>query len=426
MSTECSFLTPDDRVWIEEVFHWISSGYTLPKAPQLVFGPADFPVAHTMEKITVEDLLSDLCTNLSYKPALFEVEWFKDVTARDWSILAPVGLDEPLEAQLLVHPDRVLLVLAESLQQRPDRLLAQLAIQCTNFQLHAELGPDDDSTDIIITAAVFFGFGVVLANGLSERWTTAHSAGGTETTTQLFPPEYLMYAMALDALYRGDTEPAWRNDLPLECRHYFDKSIEVLTKHGPALEQQVVPDGPDHPESLFQESCRLAESGDIDGSNEVLQKLLFVDSAHASIYYNNLGYNLLRSARYQESLCHFRNAIKTDPGFPYPYNNLGLALIMTGNHEEGKRHLETARDMDGSHDGYYYRNLGIYHSQKAEYDQACSCFRQARSFTDVDDLDFYQGLHLCKRGMKQEGVLLLQGAAAYGCRKATAVLEELA
>ena len=102
----------------------------------------------------------------------------------------------------------------------------------------------------------------------------------------------------------------------------------------------------------------------------MLQKLAFVDSPNKSIYYNNVGYNLLRVGRYQESVCHFRNAIKADPGFAYPINNLGLALIMTQRAEEGKLLLQEARGMDDSHEGYYYRNMGIYYSQQEQYDKA--------------------------------------------------------
>lgn len=406
------------------MYHWVADGYQHLLQPQLQFGPADFPLASALPQPEAEDLLRDLCYSLHLPHQAIELQWLADGRTDSATAMHQYSSELVPGIRANFSAGRIVFELQRDMREKPQRIAAGLATELIGISLLSELGTEGHNNDeIIATAAIFCGFGVLLANGLCHELCLCEQNGARQVSAPI-SKEILGYALACDAWFRGDAKPAWRAALPLNCRHYFEKSLELLEQHGPCLNKCAIADGPHDPEEMFQEACSFAQAGNIDASNEVLQKLVFLDADNSSIYFNNLGYNLLRSARYQESIAHFRSAIKSDPENPYPFNNLGLALIMCGQHNEGLQKLREAHAMPGDHEGFYFRNLGVYYSQTGSYDKACSYFERARSFVDVDDLDFYQGLHLIKRGDRERGLQLLNGAAAMGCRKAKRVLAE--
>lgn len=82
-------------------------------------------------------------------------------------------------------------------------------------------------------------------------------------------------------------------------------------------------------------------------------------------------------------------AISVDKKFSYSYNNRGLAKINLNLCEEGRKDIEDSLKLD-SQNADAYKNLGIYHMKKMEYQEAMDLFLKAKkmdeSLTRIDTL----------------------------------------
>lgn len=82
----------------------------------------------------------------------------------------------------------------------------------------------------------------------------------------------------------------------------------------------------------------------IDTSRECLNK--FPDSA-AALY--NLGYLLLKTQNYDESLLYLNQSVKIDPKFSASWYQMGIAHQELGNYEEAIRHYNTFLSAHPNH-----------------------------------------------------------------------------
>ncbi|PZR22014.1 MAG: hypothetical protein DI539_06575 [Flavobacterium psychrophilum] len=91
---------------------------------------------------------------------------------------------------------------------------------------------------------------------------------------------------------------------------------------------------------------------------------------------NNIGYSLNLKAQYSEALTYFDEALSLD-SHAYTYNNRGLAKIKLGDIEGGLKDLEQGHKLDPEN-SYYYKNMGIYHFDRCEYQKALEYFEKAK------------------------------------------------
>ncbi len=92
--------------------------------------------------------------------------------------------------------------------------------------------------------------------------------------------------------------------------------------------------------------------------------------------HNSLGVALLRQGRLDESLPHFREAIRLAPQSPEAFNNMALALRLHGQLDEARACLDRAIGLlPGSPDAHFNRGLIVQAQGKAE--EAAASYREA-------------------------------------------------
>jgi len=117
-----------------------------------------------------------------------------------------------------------------------------------------------------------------------------------------------------------------------------------------------------------------------------------------------LGKALCGLGRYTESMEHFREAIRANPGFARAYNDYGILMVMQGRVQEACTLFETALKYDTSCEEAHY-NLGVIHTGRKQFDLAEKRFRQAIAINqDYIDALMNLGAVLAIQGKSDEAL----------------------
>lgn len=96
---------------------------------------------------------------------------------------------------------------------------------------------EEDCEPLTDVTAVFFGFGVFIANSLVTESTTPGVWGWSVGRQGYLTYPILGYALALCAARRGEAKPAWARYMRPDAMDMFRKSARYLRKHGAAAEE---------------------------------------------------------------------------------------------------------------------------------------------------------------------------------------------
>ena len=94
-----------------------------------------------------------------------------------------------------------------------------------------------------------------------------------------------------------------------------------------------------------------------------------------SLVYNNLGIALFADAKNEESISHYKMAIKTNPAHDKPYYNMGIALSAKKKNDEAIFHYKLAIKLNPNFTNAHY-NLGIILLERGAMKEAVYHFRE--------------------------------------------------
>jgi tetratricopeptide (TPR) repeat protein len=97
--------------------------------------------------------------------------------------------------------------------------------------------------------------------------------------------------------------------------------------------------------------------------------------SNSTVVHNNLGIALFADQKNEESIFHYKMAIKTDPADAKPYYNLGIVLTAERKSEEAISYYKMAIGLYPNFT-YAHYNLGIVLLQKGEMKEAVHHFRE--------------------------------------------------
>jgi len=422
-------LPENDRLWVEENFNWLIRvlGYPHPISEQILLVEIYFPITFRAEQVEVENILRDLCYLLEIVENKIEFEIHEDLRDIYGMPLATVG--KAMETELEQVEEGYKIHVANNLKKHPKRLIYNLIYECVKIKLlekRVEFDSGEDTSMFIYLAGIYFGFGVILTQNLTEL---GHSSDGSWRTnwrfTSQIPDETMCYALAFFSKLTEFGPLNWKDDLPKDRKKLVEKAIAFLNENPDSTFNK----GEFFAKRLFGIAHMQYKGYNIEEAISTLEKSLILtkDELLKSDIYNNLGYYSLRLGEYEKSIPYFQEAIKRDPDYGYPNDNLGYAFIQLGKLEEGKTWLEKALLTGTNHKAYSFRNLALYYQAKGETQLAEENFQKAFDATEgsVDLLELHFAEFLLNLGRTEEAVNYLKQAVEKGEPEAIKKMKEL-
>jgi tetratricopeptide (TPR) repeat protein len=394
-------ITEGDLHWVEENFRWLKKvfGYPNRMEEQVLLTAKFFPATFTAATITVDHIITDLCTLFAIPRDAIKFEVLTDI--RDYNI--PYQIEgTPFECETELTKGAYKIFVANSLQKHPERMIYSLIyefirIRLTESELEFDVGGDDTGLFIYV-AGIYYGFGVILAQHLLHTGRSSDGISEIKWSYGSTMPEPIMaFSLATYANLRGEHDPSWKNEFKSDFKKMLEDALAYLQANPNDLYDAMEVQAND----LFNQSNELFEKNELEAAIAALQKILFLtsDDVMKADAYNNMGYYYVRKQNYQQGISNFRKALALGSEYGFANDNLGYALIMTGELEEGVSCLEKAMQTANNDVAYTFRNFALYHQRKRQPALAEEFFRKAfDQKTPVDLLEYHYGEFLQEQG----------------------------
>lgn len=422
-------INESDQIWVEDNFNYLISVFGYPKQENkvIIFSEDYFPNTFNSNKVIIENIIKDLSSLIQIQEDKISIELVKDI--RDTYAIPYEIEGNPFEIELEIKEGKYKIHIANNLQNRPNRLIQVLVyefIKIKHIENKAQFDKNDDTDLFLYLAGVYFGFGILLTQNLSDSGRS--NDGQWETNWNYnsnIPDEIISFALALYSKLINLDTTKWKDYLSNKLNSQLKKAIKYLDEN---------------PSFLFDqnelESIELLNRSDeeylknkFEEAIASLQKILFLtkdDNLKADVY-NNLGYYNIRLKNYVEAVNYFKSSIEIIPDFGYANDNLGYTLIQLGKLEEAKHYLEKALETKNNDIAYTNRNLALYYQAKGEMDKASEFFKKSfESLTEpVDLLEYHYSDFLIQNGETEKGLEFLNKAIEKGEPEASEKMEIL-
>lgn len=421
-------ISEDDRLWVEENFRWLKEvfGYPNQAEEQVLIGPKHFPKTFSQARVSVTNVVDDLCVLFGISKHSVTVEILTDL--RDYNIVPYQVAGQSFECEADLTKGRYKVFVASSLQQHPDRLIYSLIyefirIRLTESDLEYDVGGDDTGLFIYL-AGIYYGLGILLANNLVPQ---GRADGFSEIKWNYgseMPLPVMAFSLATYANLTGHDNPSWRKELKPEVEKLFGDAVIYLKEYPNDLYDA----NEVKANEFFNQANDYFENNQFEEAIQTLQKILFItnDDLMRADVHNNIGYYYLRVSDFRQAISHFRKALALGPEYGFANDNLGYSLIMIGELEEGMTYIEKAQATGNNDMAYTYRNRALYHQRKLEFELAESFFVKAfEEGTPVDLLDFHYAKLLLEQGKADKAKIFLEKSAAKGEKEGIELLNSL-
>jgi tetratricopeptide (TPR) repeat protein len=422
-------ITEPDREWVEDNFLWLIKVYGYPHRThdQMLISEQYFPSTFQGNEVKVENLLRDLAVLLNLDAGKITLTFSEDI--RD-TYGVPYEIEgQPFEAETELHKNGYSITVAKKLLSHPKRLICSIIyefikIRLTESKLEYDTG--EDTSLFIYIAGIYFGFGVILTQNLTDIGRTDDGFWETKWSyISEMPAEVMVFGLATYAKLIENDNPVWKSELPRELGLLVEKAMAYLNEFPSRIFDKAELEAND----LFSQADQEYNNQDYEAAISSLQKILFLtqDDQRKADAYNNMGYYLLRSGNIERGISYFTKALEIDPNYGFANDNLGYALIREGQLEEGRHFLEKALATGNNDRAYSFRNMAVYYAMKGEYELAGENFKKAFEAVTfpVDLLEFHYAEFLFRLGKKDEGMIFLHQAVEKGEHEAKQLLDEI-
>ncbi|MFH2054003.1 MAG: hypothetical protein ABIK96_16220 [bacterium] len=230
-------VTPDDRRWIENSFAWFAEEFgdeALRKGPVILPTAEFFPEVYEPGPEGVEDLMRRICGWMDVDRSSVVLDFYEGRERPDYGLgvyktsgpAGVMGWDESLRRWVVAVSDRLL----------PDPLavVAVLAHELAHVHLfgfgRVDPQAEEDHEPLTDLLSIYFGFGVFVGKVAFRSLQEDRGTSATWSAQRLgYLPEPLIgYALALVAVAKDQTAPAWAGSLEYGVRKPFEESLAFL------------------------------------------------------------------------------------------------------------------------------------------------------------------------------------------------------
>jgi Tfp pilus assembly protein PilF len=431
-------LTPEDKKWVDSCFKWFLKkfGYPAKDFKPFLFNAHYFPITFKAKKITVDNLLDDLCPLLSIdrKKVAYElVTDIRDISQTPYKIIGKV-FESDLETITENDKKTYVIHIANSITQEEFLLLRRIIVELSEIKIR-EIAPGvydgKDITGINYIAGIFFGCGTLISKALVEVG-VQYRAGWQRTwrNKSEIPYQVIAYALASYSKLLGEDGKDWINELPADVKQDFDLAVEFLENNpdentyfdAQAFENDLKAKAHQklaeslRKENRYSEAFQEYELAISLASDKNLRTILFINS----------GYTLLFLDEYKKSLDYYKKALELRPGYDYAYANMGYIYTMTGEFDKAKEYLEKVNPYDKPLTAYLYRDWAIYYMKTGSNHLAEENFQKVFEMNySVDLLEYFYAEFLLSKSEKAEAIHYLQLSIDKGEQKGIELMKSL-
>jgi hypothetical protein len=231
---------PETKEWIDNAFEWLIEEFGVDVIrDQTVILPTEtfFPDPYDGSRTSIRKMLDRVCEYMDVDPELIQIRFYSN---DDQSVLHPLAAEGESRGHAIgsyqKQRDGKCTISLDTLQVAdPQMLVATIAHELGHVillgenRLDPEYADHEPMTDLV---TVFYGLGIFNANSsfVFEQWTNAQYQGWRAGGAGYLTEEMFGYALALFALVRNETSPAWKSFLSTNIKSYFNSSAKYLRK----------------------------------------------------------------------------------------------------------------------------------------------------------------------------------------------------
>ena len=387
-----------------------------------------FPRSFGKERPEIHDLVADLCEQFQFDRGDISVELV------DRPPVMPEPEEHknllPFESDSLIDEEGQLTIyLAQNLTSDTNRLIYRLVLEFISFHAHlcgAEFEDGDELEYFLHLAAIYYGWGILVAQQLDGPDSNTLNEGSGLQETAIIPQAVFAYGLAVFNKLNGERHPEWQDLLPIrvrqlmeQCSHYLAQTPDTIfvgeRMQALGLQHQGVKL---YEQGKYREAITLFEISVEDNSLSELQ-LLDV--------YNMIGYSYIKQGKFPEALEWYQKMVDLSPEEEFGWTELTYVHLRMWHLKTARQYLEHDRTRLYAIPAYLSFNLGYYYLLNKDYDRAEAEFLKSRDLQDppVEFWTYHYAELLLATGRRAEGVLLLRQALKGGEPLALSKLAEL-
>lgn len=235
-------ITEDDQLWLDRNFRWLMHNSGLKNFDEIELCiPFDksLPVILPNDQKSFDYLLSRLCRILKIDENIIEVEWFKTNNALEnkYPDAKPRQSQNELGTYQYSTKTGKKFKISLNESQKADFVLfvGTLVHELCHIKLIGEKrinAYDNDHEYLTDLTAVYFGFGIFLANAAFQNKRYHWGEWKIEKQGYL-TPETIGYALALFTYLKKIKKPVWSRKIDSVTRRYFKRSLRYLWHYEP-------------------------------------------------------------------------------------------------------------------------------------------------------------------------------------------------
>ncbi len=383
-------ITPDDKEWVETNLIWLGENFgfeRVKKTPFYLPTTEHFPYTSIKEDEQFEKLFHQLCGMVDMKRDEFLVTFFDEdnyeFVVGDWDNT------DALYEKIKQGNKKYKVAVSNNNFSDIERLISSIVHILIQIKLVEGkfIGNDDeDMKGLIDLAAIFFGFGIFLANGSTRTHkldTVSYSTYGVSRVGYL-PDKVIAYANALVCKIAEKEHVKYIQCFNSNTKTSFENNYNYLTTTG---NTQVNKKTISLTNEIFCINKSLTYSFNNKDYHKALKQskeLIQINSEKPEAW-NNLGYAYLMLGDFNKAIQIFNEAIKIDICWDIPFSNRAYCKIQTNELESAYIDIKAALEFD-SGDSYVLRNIGIFNLAKKEYETALEYLLKAYELDETTDL----------------------------------------
>jgi len=423
-------ISENNRKWIEKnlLFFTKVCGFPRNAGEQFLLNEIYFPkTAKSTKKVDLDSLFIDLSNLLQVDINKISLEIIEDL--RDTYGIPLVTQGNTFETDMQIDSGKFVIYIANSLQNRPNRLLYNVILEFIKIKLSEYEISYEQRKDIeffIFLAGIYFGFGVILTQ---KRIDVGRSSDGFWQTTWKYrsevPDSIIIYAHAIYQKIFSNNQTDWTINLPKEIRDQLGDAHNLITQYCNIDFNKNELEA----EQLFNLGLKEQKSKGIQSALSYFKRVLEITKNDTLIAhtYNSIGYGQIKAGLILESIENFKKSLKFWPNYGYAYDNLGYSLILIGQLDEGFQYLKRAIETGNNDKGYSLRNHALYYHRKVELKKSKNTYELAfqNIKIPIDFLEYHFADLLFELGENETGMDLLNKSVEKGEQIALTKISEM-